>query len=139
MSVDDISRSLSGLKGAHVALAKYAPELMTRAANAANWRKYLDQVDPKRELPEAERMRRAESARKAYMVGLALKRWKKAAPGATMPEAEKKVGIGRTIAYRALQQGRVPCRKIFGRWLISRAAIDAWLAGEMGGTHGNKS
>jgi hypothetical protein len=36
-------------------------------------RRFLDQVDPNRVLPEAERQRRAESAMRAYMAQLALK------------------------------------------------------------------
>jgi hypothetical protein len=35
--------------------------------------RFIDQVDPDRTLPEAERLRRAEHARSAYFTGLALK------------------------------------------------------------------
>jgi hypothetical protein len=34
--------------------------------------RFLDEVDPERKLPEAERQRRAEHARKAYFTALAL-------------------------------------------------------------------
>jgi hypothetical protein len=40
-------------------------------------RKFEDQVDPERALPEDERNRRAEHALKAHMASLALKRSKK--------------------------------------------------------------
>lgn len=42
-------------------------------ARAGFDRRFLDQVDPNRVLPEAERQRRAESAMRAYMARLALK------------------------------------------------------------------
>jgi heme oxygenase len=45
----------------------------TEAARAAQWRKFLDQVDPQRQLPEDERNKRALSARKAYYARLTLK------------------------------------------------------------------
>lgn len=35
--------------------------------------RFLDQVDPDRTLPEAERLRRVEYARRAYFTGLSLK------------------------------------------------------------------
>jgi len=35
--------------------------------------RFIDEVDPGRVLPEADRLRRAESARKAYFASLALK------------------------------------------------------------------
>ena len=41
-------------------------------ARAAFLNKFEDQVDPDRVLPEAERLRRAESARKAHFARLAL-------------------------------------------------------------------
>jgi hypothetical protein len=42
-------------------------------ARAGFERRFLDQVDPNRVLPEAERKRRANSAMRAYMAQLALK------------------------------------------------------------------
>jgi hypothetical protein len=42
-------------------------------ARAAQFSKWEQEVDPERELPEAERKRRAENARKAYMLTLALR------------------------------------------------------------------
>ena len=49
----------------------------TAPARAAFDRRFLDEVDPERVLPESERQRRAELARKAYFSRLALKRHKK--------------------------------------------------------------
>ena len=45
----------------------------TTAAREALWHKFEDEVDPNRELPEAERKKRAEAARKAHYVRLAYK------------------------------------------------------------------
>lgn len=45
---------------------------LTEPARAAFNRKFLDAVDPDRTLPEAERLRRAECARKAYFVRIGM-------------------------------------------------------------------
>jgi hypothetical protein len=45
----------------------------TQAARDTFRAQFLDQVDPDHKLPEAERLRRAEAARKAHMARLALK------------------------------------------------------------------
>jgi hypothetical protein len=45
----------------------------TAKARAAFLERFVDQVDPDRRLSERERLRRAESARKAYFARLALK------------------------------------------------------------------
>lgn len=52
--------------------AQYDPKESTRNARAAFLQRFVDQVDPDRELPEAERIRRAEAAKKAYMIRLAV-------------------------------------------------------------------
>jgi hypothetical protein len=62
----------------------------TEPARTAFDQRFLDQVDPDRVLPEAERNRRAASARKAYFARLTLasikaRRARKAAP--TAPDA----------------------------------------------------
>ncbi len=56
----------------HTAHAKHDSHLLTAPARAAFLNKFLDQVDPERILPEEERNRRAEHARKAYFSKLAL-------------------------------------------------------------------
>jgi hypothetical protein len=53
--------------------AKYDARQTTRRARAAFLARFELQVDPDRTLPEAERLRRAEAARKAYFHGLAAK------------------------------------------------------------------
>jgi len=45
----------------------------TAPARTAFLRRFEEQVDPQRQLPEAERLRRAENARKAYYAALAMK------------------------------------------------------------------
>ena len=48
------------------------PDAAPARARAGFWQKFLDEVDPDRVLPEDERIRRAESARKAHMYRLSL-------------------------------------------------------------------
>jgi hypothetical protein len=59
--------------GAYALHSKYDSREITAGARAKFDQRFLDQVDPNRELPEAERLRRAKHARKAYMLGLARK------------------------------------------------------------------
>ena len=66
-------RSLRGRIGAYELHAQHDPRVTTRNARAAFNQKFLDQVDPDKSLPEAERNRRATAARKAYYARLALK------------------------------------------------------------------
>lgn len=74
MSRDRLSpaqRSLRGRMGAYVVHARYDPRQTTAPARAAFLRRFLEEVDPDRVLPEAERLRRAAAARKAYFIRLA--------------------------------------------------------------------
>lgn len=64
-------RSLRGRIGAYLMHARNDPRETTRAARAAFAQRFLDQVDPHRRLTEPERLRRAESARRAYFTRLA--------------------------------------------------------------------
>jgi hypothetical protein len=64
--------ALRGRIGAYALHAKYDPKETTRAARTAFLQKFVDEVDPDRVLPEAERLRRAEAARKAHFARLAL-------------------------------------------------------------------
>lgn len=59
--------------GAYSLHAKYDPRQTTRRARATFLARFELRVDPDRQLPEAERMRRAEAARKAYFHRLAAK------------------------------------------------------------------
>ncbi len=58
---------------AHTLHAQRDSRELTQAARDARWEGYLSRVDPDRKLTDAERTRRAESARAADMSRLALK------------------------------------------------------------------
>jgi len=64
-------RSLRGRMGAYVVHARYDPRQTTAPARAAFLKRFLDEVDPDRVLPEPERLRRAAAARRAYFTRLA--------------------------------------------------------------------
>lgn len=64
-------RSLRGRIGAYVVHARYDPRAITAPAREAFMKRFLDEVDPGRVLPERERQRRAAAARKAYFTRLA--------------------------------------------------------------------
>ncbi|HUQ63237.1 MAG TPA: hypothetical protein VM121_05770 [Acidimicrobiales bacterium] len=66
-------RSLRARMAAYCLHAKRDPVETTRAARAAFMERFERQVDPERRLSEAERRRRADAARKAHFVKLALK------------------------------------------------------------------
>ncbi len=52
--------------------SRYDSRVLTQRARIAFLRKFLDQVDPDRQLSEGERLRRAEQARRAHFLRLAL-------------------------------------------------------------------
>jgi hypothetical protein len=58
---------------AHTLHSKYDSRDLTKNARAPFLSKFEDQVDPDRVLPEEERMRRAEHAKKAHFQKLAMK------------------------------------------------------------------
>jgi hypothetical protein len=64
-------RSLRGRIGAFALHAKYDSRELTKAARAKFDERFLDEVDPNRELPEPERRRRASYARQRYFAALA--------------------------------------------------------------------
>lgn len=66
-------RSLAARIGAHALHSQYDSRETTAAARAKFLQRFLDEVDPERALPEAERLRRAEHAKSAYFTRLALK------------------------------------------------------------------
>ncbi len=66
-------RTLRARMAAHALHAKVDSRQHTKPARKAFMDRFEDQVDPDRVLPPAERARRAEQAKKAYFVGLALK------------------------------------------------------------------
>jgi hypothetical protein len=57
---------------AHAKHAKYDSKEQTEAARKGFAQRFIDQVDPDRQLPERERQRRAEHAMRAHMTRLAL-------------------------------------------------------------------
>jgi len=71
-SFDPAEMALRGRIGAFITHSRHDARETTRAARAAFANRFEDQVDPDRVLPEAERLRRAESARKAHFARLAL-------------------------------------------------------------------
>jgi hypothetical protein len=72
-SAEAARRSLAGQIAAHSKWAQHDPVEGTARARAKFLQRFLDEVDPNRELPEAERLRRAEHARRAWMLKLALR------------------------------------------------------------------
>lgn len=70
-SLTPSERAQRGRIGAYLMHARHDPRSTTAAARLAFSRRFLDMVDPHRTLPEAERLRRADAARKAYFTQLA--------------------------------------------------------------------
>lgn len=73
VSISPEERSLRGRIGAYRLHSQYDSKEITRAAREAFLRKWVNEVDPDRQLAEDERLRRAENALKAHMAKLALK------------------------------------------------------------------
>ena len=65
-------RRLRGRMAAAVLHSRYDSRALTQRARIAFLRKFLDQVDPDGRLSEGERLRRAEQARRAHFLRLAL-------------------------------------------------------------------
>jgi len=65
-------RSLQAKAAAHVLHSKRDSKELTANARAAFLGRFLDEVDKDRVLPEGERNRRAEHAKKAYFTKLAM-------------------------------------------------------------------
>jgi hypothetical protein len=73
MSLSPHEAALRGRIGAYALHARRDPRETTRNARVAFLARFLDEVDPDRLLPEPDRLRRADAARKAYFARLALK------------------------------------------------------------------
>jgi hypothetical protein len=74
MELTPEQRSLRSRMAAHHSWARTADRsARTRPGRDAFMRRFEDQVDPERTLPPAERLRRAEQARKAHFAQLALR------------------------------------------------------------------
>ncbi len=71
--LSDNERTLRGRIGAYSLHAQRDSRELTKNARQAFDRKFLNEVDPDRVLPEDERHRRARALRQAYFARLALK------------------------------------------------------------------
>jgi excisionase family DNA binding protein len=40
------------------------------------------------------------------------------------------LGMSKPTVLKGLAEGRIPGRRVYRRWVVSRAAVDRWLAGE---------
>jgi len=49
----------------------------------------------------------------------------------TMKELSELLGINYRTAYRYCTKGEIPSKKILGKWIIPKKAIDKFLKGEM--------
>ena len=72
-SLTPSERILRARLAAHALHAKHDSRELTRPGRDKFEQRFVDEVDPDRLLPEAERQRRAEHARKAYFTRLAMK------------------------------------------------------------------
>lgn len=50
----------------------------------------------------------------------------------TPPELASYLGIGRNLAYRLLNEGKIKGFKIGNQWKVSRQAVDLWVARNSG-------
>ena len=73
MALSPKERRLRARIGAYSQHAKHPTSETTKAARKAFEDRFLDEVDPSRELTEVERLRRAKAAMQAHMARLALK------------------------------------------------------------------
>jgi hypothetical protein len=72
MALAQNERILRARLAAHAQHAQHDSRKTTAAARSKFLQRFEDEVDPDRTLPEAERLKRAEHARKAHMYRLAL-------------------------------------------------------------------
>jgi hypothetical protein len=70
-SLTPSERVMRARMAAYMLHARYDPRETTKAARVAFNQRFLDQVDPDRRLPDHERHRRADAARRAYFTRLA--------------------------------------------------------------------
>jgi hypothetical protein len=67
LEIDPEEMARRGRIGAHVLHSRHDSHEIAARAREGLTKKYLDQVDPDRTLPEPERLRRAEHARRAHL------------------------------------------------------------------------
>lgn len=70
-SLTPSERVMRARMAAYTVHARHDPRETTTAARSAFNQRFLDEVDPERRLPERERLRRADAARRAYFTRLA--------------------------------------------------------------------
>ncbi len=70
-SLTPSERVMRARMAAYTLHARRDPRETTKAARRAFNQRFLDEVDPERCLPERERLRRADAARRAYFTRLA--------------------------------------------------------------------
>ena len=51
----------------------------------------------------------------------------------SVPEAARLLNIGRALAYQLVQENRLPHLRLGRRVLVSRPALEAWIARELAG------
>jgi hypothetical protein len=73
MPLTPVERTKRARQAAYAMHAKQDTKVTTAKARATFLARFEQQVDPDRTLPEKERERRAEAARKSYYAGLALR------------------------------------------------------------------
>jgi hypothetical protein len=95
--------ALRGRIGAYVLHARHDPKVTTAKARAALHDRFERDVDPECQLPEAERKRRAEAARKAHYARLALA---SARARAKARQKKAKATVDETVAAAELEGGR---------------------------------
>ena len=98
------SRSLAARVGAFALHAKHDSRVLTAPARAAFLDRFLKEVDPDGVLPQEERVRRAEHARKAYFTRLALKSFRLDGGGRSDSPSRPEVG-GTGLAAPAPSSG----------------------------------
>ena len=76
-------RSLQARAAAHAKWSRTDPKEGSARARRAFYKRFENQVDPDRVLPPAQRARRADHARRAYMLDLS----RRAAKAGRMPDA----------------------------------------------------
>lgn len=67
-----LSHRFRGKLGGSVTNSRYSGAEITRASHQAQWRAWLDRVDPERQLSEQERAKRARNARRERMLRLSM-------------------------------------------------------------------
>lgn len=64
---------MRGRLGQAVQRSRHDPNAYTAKAREAAWQRFITEVDPDRALPEDERMKRADAARRAHLLRASLK------------------------------------------------------------------